>query len=137
MEDFSYQLMAMQSQFHKQLLKKLENTELSTGQPKVLAYLWHHEGNSQKAIAQACMLEPGSLTVLLKRMEKQGIVERRYLDGNLKTRDVYLTEYGRELAKLTVESFFAVEEMAFSGFSEDERAVFLQLCVRMRENLSS
>ena len=42
--DFSFQLMRMQTLFHKRLLKDLEATGLSNGQPKVLAFLKSHEG---------------------------------------------------------------------------------------------
>ena len=44
MEDFSYTIMKLQSLFHRQLLKGLEGSGLSTGQPKVLAFLNSHEG---------------------------------------------------------------------------------------------
>ena len=66
MQDFSYTIMKLQSLFHRQLLKGLEGSGLSTGQPKVLAFLNSHEGLAQKEIARACQLEPGSVSVLLK-----------------------------------------------------------------------
>ncbi len=134
-QDFSFQLMRMQSLFHKQLLKNLESTELSTGQPKILAFLKSHEGKSQKEIAQACQLEPGTVTVLLKRMEKQGMIKRCQKDGDQKSRYIFLTDYGKQLAKLAVESFYYVEETAFLGFSEQERSQLMDYCGRIIENL--
>ena len=53
MQDFSYTIMKLQSLFHRQLLKGLEGSGLSTGQPKVLAFLNSHEGLAQKEIARA------------------------------------------------------------------------------------
>ena len=125
MQDFSYTIMKLQSLFHRQLLKGLEGSGLSTGQPKVLAFLNSHEGLAQKEIARACQLEPGSVTVLLKRMEQQGMVERRVRDGDKRNRCVFLTPLGREL-----------EEMAFRGFSEEEQACCLAFCERMLANLA-
>ena len=136
-QDFSFQLMRMQSLFHKRLLRDLEPTALSAGQPKVLAFLKSHEGKSQKEIAQACLLEPGSVTVLLKRMEKQGILERRLQEGNQKSRYIYLSEYGRALAKASVDSFFRTEELAFSGFSEEEKGRLMDFCERIIRNLQN
>ena len=135
--DFSFQLMRMQALFHKRLLKDLEETGLSTGQPKVLAFLKSHEGRSQKEIARACQLEPGSVTVLLKRMEQQGIIERRLREGDQKTRCIFLTERGRELAVCAVESFFRTEERALSGFREEEKAQLKDYCRRIVDNLQS
>ena len=135
--DFSFQLMRMQTLFHKRLLKDLEATGLSNGQPKVLAFLKSHEGRSQKEIAQACQLEPSSVTVLLKRMEQQGIIERRLREGDLKTRCVFLTGRGRELAACSVESFFRTQERALSGFREEEKAQLMDYCRRIVDNLQS
>lgn len=135
--DFSFQLMRMQALFHKRLLKDLEATGLSNGQPKVLAFLKSHEGRSQKEIAQACLLEPGSVTVLLKRMEQQGIIERRLWEGDQKTRCVFLTGHGRKLAACAVDSFFRIEERALSGFREDEKAQLTDYCWRIVDNLQS
>ena len=135
--DFSFQLMRMQTLFHKRLLKDLEATGLSNGQPKVLAFLKSHEGRSQKEIAQACQLEPSSVTVLLKRMEQQGIIERRLREGDQKTRCVFLTGRGRELAACSVESFFRIQERALSGFREEEKTQLMDYCRRIVDNLQS
>ena len=135
--DFSFQLMRMQTLFHKRLLKDLEATGLSNGQPKVLAFLKSHEGRSQKEIAQACQLEPSSVTVLLKRMEQQGIIERRLREGDQKTRCVFLTGRGRELAACAVESFFRTQERALYGFREEEKAQLMDYCRRIVDNLQS
>lgn len=137
MHDLSHQMMAMQSMLLRQLMKGLEDTEISTGQPKVLAYLRSHEGHVQKEIAAACLLEPGSLTVLLNRMEKQGMIERRFQDGDRRARCIYLTAYGRELAARVVERFYEVERMAFEGISEAKRAAFAEICGEVMENLKN
>ena len=135
MKDFSYQLMKMQSLFHKQLLKGLEDTNLSTGQPKVLAYLKSHEGKCQKEVAEACLIEPGSLTILLNRMEKQGMIERRFQGGNRKTRYIYLTDFGKEMADKVIACFYEVENMAFNGFTEEEIKSFRELSEKIANNL--
>ena len=135
MNDFSYQSMKMQSLFHKQLLKGLEYTELSTGQPKVLAYLQSHGGKCQKEVAEACLIEPGSLTILLNRMEKQNMIERRFQGGNRKTRYIYLTEYGKEMADRVIKRFYEVEEMAFNSFTDEEKKRFGDLCTIIINNL--
>ncbi len=135
MKDFSYQLMKMQSLFHKQLLKGLEDTDLSTGQPKVLAYLKSNEGKCQKEVAEACLIEPGSLTILLNRMEKQGMIERRFQGGNRKTRYIYLTDFGMEMADRVITCFYEVENMAFNGFTEEEIKTIRELSEKIANNL--
>ena len=127
--------MRMQVLLHRRLMEGLGQTELSTGQPKVLAYLKSHEGYCQKEIAAACQLEPGSLTVLLNRMEKQGMIERRTEGNNRRSRHIYLSEYGRTLAALVVDCFYEVEEMAFAGISAEDRAAFARVSAEIIGNL--
>ena len=135
MHDISHRVMAMQALLMRQLMNRLEKTEITTGQPKVLAYLKSHEGRAQKEIAAACLIEPGSLTVLLNRMEKQGMIERRFQDGDRRTRCIYLTGYGRSLAGEVVDQFYAVEELAFQGISDEDRESFARICGEVLENL--
>ena len=136
MHDIFHQMMAMQTLLMRQLMKRLEGTAISTGQPKVLAYLRSHEGRPQKEIASACLIEPGSLTVLLNRMEKQGMIERRFRDGDRRSRCIFLTAYGRELAERVIEEFYAVEALAFEGIPKEECAQFAALCGKVLENLT-
>ena len=135
MHDLSHQMMALQTLVLRQLMKGLEGTEISTGQPKVLAYLKSHEGRVQKEVAAACLLEPGSLTVLLNRMERQGMIERRAREGDRRARCIYLTDYGQELAERVVARFYEVERRAFEGISDEDRAAFARICGAVAENL--
>ena len=135
MSGLSNTMIHMQVLLHRRLMEGLAQTGLSTGQPKVLAYLKSHEGRCQKEIAAACQLEPGSLTVLLNRMEKQGLIERRMEGNNRRSRHIYLSGRGRELAALVVERFYAVEDAAFSGISEADRAEFKRISEEIIGNL--
>ena len=137
MNDLSNTMIHMQVLLHRRLMEGLAETGLSTGQPKVLAYLKSHEGRCQKEIAAACQLEPGSLTVLLNRMEKQGLIERRMEGGNRRSRHIYLSARGRVLAALVVERFYEVERAAIAGISGAERAVFARVCEEIIENLEA
>ena len=134
---FHYLIMAEHSIFQKELLNRLKNTGLTIGQPKVLDYLKDHDGAGQKDIARGCHIEPGTLTTLLNRMEDAGLVERRMLNGNRRSLYVFLTEKGKEQLKLVTEAFSWMEKEAFRGISETERKTFMDLMLRVYENISS
>lgn len=135
MEELTGTMMRLQVLLHRRLMEGLTETGLSTGQPKVLAYLKSHEGRCQKEIAAACQLEPGSLTVLLNRMEKQGMLERRMEGSNRRSRHIYLSDYGRTLAARVVARFYEVGELAFAGISAEDRAAFARISGEIIENL--
>ena len=134
---FHYLLMAEHSIFQKELLNRLKDTGLTIGQPKVLDYLKDHDGAGQKDIARGCHIEPGTLTTILNRMEDAGLVERRMLNGNRRSLYVFLTEKGKEQLKLVTEAFSWMEKEAFRGISETERKTFMDLMLRVYENISS
>ena len=134
---FHYLIMAEHSIFQKELLTRLKDTGLTIGQPKVLDYLKDHDGAGQKKIARGCHIEPGTLTTILNRMEDAGLVERRMLNGNRRSLYVFLTEKGKEQLKLVTEAFSWMEKEAFRGISETERKTFMDLMLRVYENISS
>ena len=136
MEDsFHYLLMANQAMVQKKLLAALKETGLTIGQPKVLEYLREHDGAGQKEIARACYIEPGSLTVLLNRMEEQKMLARRMKDGNRRSLYVYLTPYGKTLAEQVVQSFAELEEKAFFGIPSEKREELMQIFSQVNQNL--
>lgn len=92
-ESFHYLTMANQMLIQKKLLEKIKNTHLTLGQPKVLDYLKEHDGASQKEIAAGCVIEAGSLTSILNRMEEKGLIERRMLNGNRRTFHIFMTDF--------------------------------------------
>lgn len=134
---FHYLIMAEHSIFQKELLNRLKDTGLTIGQPKVLDYLKDHDGAGQKEIARGCHIEPGTLTTILNRMEDAGLVERHMLNGNRRSLYVFLTGKGKEQLKLVTEAFSGMEKEAFRGISETERELFMDLMLRVYENISS
>lgn len=131
---FHYLVMAEQSMFQKELLAKLKGLGLTIGQPKILDHLQTHDGAEQKEIARGCHIEPGTLTTLLNRMEKSGLVERRMLNGNRRSLYVFMTDKGKKQAEAVAEAFRELEEKAFYGLSCEERRVFLDIFTRIYDN---
>ena len=134
-KSFHYMLMANQAMVHKLLLAGLEDTELTLGQPKILDFLRDHDGVSQKEIATGCHIEAPSLTSILFRMEANGLIERRMLNGNRRSLYVFLTDKGRKDMARVAEEFEAIEKKAFLGIEDSERDSFLKCFEKIYENL--
>lgn len=133
----SYHKLMMENHtfFSRKVFERLSSTGLSTGQPKILEYLFSHDGAIQKDIAEACAVEPATATSLLSRMEKNGLVERRSKDGDRRYTCVFLTEKGRTDAVLSIDALTGLEETALDGFSEDEKERFISYLKRVNDNL--
>ena len=90
--------MAVHAMIQKQLMERVKEIGLTSGQPKVFDYLIDHDGASQKEIAKACLIEAGSLTSILNRMEEKGYVEGRIVNGNRRTFCIFLTNQEKKQA---------------------------------------
>lgn len=114
-----------------------QTLDLTTGQPKVLYVLYGQQGLLQKDLAKVCKVEPPSMTVLLRNMEKKELVRREkvLVSGGKRAFRVYLTEKGRELSEKVIYHVEELEELCFRGFTEKERVMLLDLLDRVTENL--
>lgn len=135
-DSFHYLSMANHMMVQKKLMEQLKDTGLTLGQPKVLDYLKDHDGASQKEIAAGCLIEAGSLTSILNRMEEKGLIERKVLNGNRRTFHIFMTESGKKNQKLVEETFEKIEETALNNISEEEQKVFMEIFHRIYRNLA-
>ena len=135
-DSFHYLSMINHMTIQKKLMEQLKNTGLTLGQPKVLDYLKDHDGVSQKEIAAGCLIEAGSLTSILNRMEEKDLIERKMLNGNRRTFHIFMTESGKKNQKLVEEAFKKIEKTALNGISEEEQKLFMEIFCRIYRNLA-
>ena len=135
-DSFHYLSMINHMTVQKKLMEQLADTGLTLGQPKVLDYLKDHDGVSQKEIAAGCLIEAGSLTSILNRMEEKGLIERKMLNGNRRTFHIFMTESGKKNQKLVEEAFKKIEKTALNGISEEEQKLFMEIFCRIYRNLA-
>ena len=135
-DSFHYLSMINHMTVQKKLMEQLKDTGLTLGQPKVLDYLKDHDGVSQKEIAAGCLIEAGSLTSILNRMEEKGLIERKMLNGNRRTFHIFMTESGKKNQKLVEEAFEKIEKTALNGISEEEQKLFMEIFYRIYRNIA-
>ncbi len=118
---------------------EFQKLNLSEGQPKVLEALSEKEGYLQKDLAARCHVEPATMTIILTNMEKRGYIRREtaHVSGGKRAFAVYLTDAGREAAALVENIVCDVEKIGLAGFSEDEKAQFMDYLIRLGNNLSA
>lgn len=135
MKSFHYMMMATQSIFQKKILEVTGKHGLLPGQPKVLDFLKDNDGCEQKEIAKGCCLEPATVTGVMGRMEKSGLITRTQLNGNRRSLYVFMTEKGREMSKVVQTTFSAQENRVFTDFTDGEKKEFIRLLGKVYKNL--
>ena len=104
-------------------------------QGRILYVLWQEDGVPIKTIAERCGLAITSLTTMLERMEKSGLIIRQQDSGDKRKTLIFLTDK----AKALKEDYDAVSDrmsaIFYQGFTEEEIRNFEEHLERIRLNL--
>lgn len=75
----------------------LEPLGLTYPQYLVMLLLWEEDGRTVGALGAPLFLDSGTLTPLLKRMEKTGFITRRRDDRDERKQRIYLSDMGKAM----------------------------------------
>ena len=104
-------------------------------QGRILYVLWQEDGVPIKTIAERCGLAITSLTTMLERMEKSGLIIRQQDSGDKRKTLIFLTDK----AKALKEDYDAISDrmsaIFYQGFTEEEIRNFEEHLERIRLNL--
>ena len=123
--------------------KKVQNFLLESGltpgqgQARILMYLSGHSMVSQKEIADSCMLDVTTLSRVLDKMEKMGLLLRERDARNRRAYMVRLTDQGIGKAEEVKEGFRQLEDMMCDGMSEQKVGEITKTLLKVRDNLKA
>ena len=104
-------------------------------QGRILYVLWQEDGVPIKIISERCGLAITSLTTMLERMEKSGLIIRQQDSGDKRKTLLFLTDK----AKALKEDYDAISDrmsaIFYQGFTEEEIRNFEEHLERIRLNL--
>ena len=107
------------------------------GQPRILKELREHGTMNQKELADSCIMDVTTMSRTLDRMEKDGLLKRESNPASRRSWNVLLTESGMQKADEVVKIFDKIDDVIYSGFSEDELKVISGITDRVKNNLWS
>jgi DNA-binding MarR family transcriptional regulator len=115
----------------------LAEVGLHVGQEMVLIELWREDGLRGGELAARLGVEPPTITKMLRRLERCGLVERRPDPRDARSFRVHLTEEGRAREEPVTRCWEKVEEKTLAGMSPEEQRTFHRLLTKVRANLDS
>lgn len=113
----------------------LEKIDVYPGQHPLLFILGKQDGLSQKELAEKLYIKPATITVMLGRLEKSKIIERRSDLSDQRVSRVYLTNHGRKVLTEVKEALKEIKDECFSNFTAEEEIILRRLFMQMRDNL--
>ncbi|WP_041075843.1 MarR family winged helix-turn-helix transcriptional regulator [Thermotoga caldifontis] len=121
----------------KILHKELEKHGIHPGQPPMLMIVAKHEGVTQKRIAEELNVKPATVAIMLRRMERAGLIRREQDENDKRLQRVYLTEKGKLYCDFLKEHLKSVETVIVKGFTDAEKNQLESFLRRIIANLEN
>lgn len=126
------QVMHLYVQRSMQLFRGLD---IHPGQAGMLWALKRHDGLSQKALAKKMGITPPSITVMIRKLEAENLIEKHQDKVDQRMTRIYITDKGREIASYMDTVLEQLEREAFANMSEEEIMLLRRLLLQMKDNL--
>jgi MarR family transcriptional regulator for hemolysin len=110
---------------------------ISRAQWGVLVRLDRSEGLKQTELAEILDLQPITLTRLLDRLAKNGLIERRADPNDRRANRLYLTPAARPLIAKLADLGHDMMETVLDGLDDESNARLLRDLIAMKDNLRS
>lgn len=120
---------------NKRIVQRTSRLPLLPGQPKILEYVKENNGCIAKDICRGCVLDKSTMTSLLARMEREGLLVKSGSPADRRAYHIFLTPKGEQAAREVKRIFSETDEKAFQGISASERADFLSTLNKIIANL--
>ena len=100
----------------------------------VLWCLWQQEDVKAIELGRCAGLEPSTMTGLLDRMERDGLVRRATDPNDRRAHRIHLTDAGREIRDVAIGIVDKTMERSFDGVSEEQLAELKDVLRRVLAN---
>ena len=129
-------IMIKTDRMHKHLLDSgVSKIGLHRTQHRVLMHIARHgKLLSQKSLAEHIGITPAAITGVLKKLEKDGYIERVQGDDN-RYNEVKVTELGKKIVEDSFKIFSQLDTSLFEGFSDAELDGYISCLEKIQKNI--
>lgn len=134
-DNLSFLLADVSRLLRRESARRLEGTELTFAQARVLVHLARDPGLRQVELAARLEVQPITLARVLDQLEQRGLVERRDDPSDRRARRVFVTSRAREPIASIRRIGAEVRSEALAGIAPARVDELLQALAQMRRNL--
>ncbi|MEC4812462.1 MAG: MarR family transcriptional regulator [Scytonema sp. PMC 1069.18] len=135
-ETIGYLMVQVCKAHRNQACTILGNLGLYAGQEILLMHLWENDGTIPSELASLMHVEAPTITKMLHRMEKAGLLERRKDELDARICRIYLTDAGRSLREPVTRAWDLLEKQVLANLTIEEQLLFRRLLLQVRDNLN-
>lgn len=104
------------------------------GYRSIIMVLGKEDGVSQLTIANETNLKPSTISIALKKMEREGYITRVNDTKDMRMSRVYLTEHGLEIANRAYDETEKISDLLMDGISREDLETVIAVVGKMKEN---
>lgn len=102
------------------LTRKFKPYDITPEQWGLLNRLWEKDGVSQKELSELSIKDQTTVTRILDKLERKGLIKRQTSPDDRRSFLIFLTDTGRSLENKLVPIAYEVLDEALQGLSEEE-----------------
>jgi DNA-binding MarR family transcriptional regulator len=114
-----------------------EKNNIPDGYRALLVVLGKEDGISQLNIANHIGLKPSTISITLKKMERDGLIVRQNDENDQRMSRVYLTEHGQCIADKLYALSDTTYQLLMNDISEEELASVMKVAEKMKSNFEN
>ena len=113
-----------------------EEYGLHPGQAPLLLCLYDEDGLSQSALASKLHVKPSTITVMIQRLERNGMLYKQIDTKDKRICKTFLTEKGYTTCKALKELYENTESLYKKNLNIEEQIILKRLLMQIRDNLA-
>ena len=129
----NYLLTVSQHEVFQLLSERLSRYGVTPGQYGVLSYLWETGQANPRELARELSLENSTISGVLDRMQKKGLIDRLLDPGDRRSIQVVLTPAGRALEADVLKAVDEVNEEVLRGFDPETAETLIRCLQRIAD----
>ena len=131
-----YNLNRTSATYTEEMAKALKQEGMDQTQWRVLGLLGDQNPSMVNELARKGVIKMSTLTRMLERMERDGLVTREPWEQDKRNIQVFITDKGREALQVALSVNANIYNCAVEGLSEADLEQFMKILRHMRENLN-
>lgn len=135
--DIVSELASLSKNYGEKLKNELERDGLKVLYCRLLSALAEEDGGTQLSLVERTGIKAPTVSIMLRQMEKLGLVLRKVDDYDLRKTHVNLTEKGREADKAAKDRIVQMQKNTFGNISEEDLKIFCTVLNTISDNLKS
>ncbi len=117
--------------------RHVDDARLTRSQWSLIAVAARRPGSTQRQIAEFLEMSEAAAGRLIDRLESDGVLERRQMEGDRRARAVFLTDAANPLLEKMSATALVREERWFRGLSDAELIQLSKLLDTLYDNMNS